>query len=328
MKQSAVHYVLLGAMIVVLPGCHFEHNVIRRVCITKKYDSLATELDVDAYDSDIFSAHVGQEPRTITIWIHGTQFYAHDQILFHELFKEQACLKHFTAIPQGCDLRETAHVLITSAPSIFAAEDFYIFGWSGSLSFSARQEASKNLYSEIQKLQKEYVLAYGQLPLIRIVSHSHGGNVVLGMAKLNSADQPSFCVDQLIMLACPVQEHTKHNIKHAMFKQTYSLYSRLDIMQIIDPQGLYGPEGIWRTAFLSERRFPSDKRVHQMKIRMNKRAITHHEFILPTFLEQLAIVINEIDIWQRQKSFDAYKIRGIRHLISIETKGRRPRIIA
>ncbi|MCL5875472.1 MAG: hypothetical protein M1114_03305 [Candidatus Dependentiae bacterium] len=320
MRLYEVRYALTCIMMFILPGCRFEHNVVRRVCITHKADAIATELDIDSYytcNSD------NQEPKTITIWVHGTQLFA--QAFFHALFQEKEQLKHFSEIPRGCDLRETAHTLIASAPSIFAAEDFYIFGWSGSLSFSARQEAAKNLYYEIQRIKMEYLTTHGQTPRIRIITHSHGGNVVLGMGKLNPHDQPYFHVDQLILLACPVQEHTKHNIKHAMFKQSYSLYSRLDIMQIIDPQGLYGPEGLWNSSFLSERRFPSDRRVHQIKIRMNKRAITHHEFILPSFLEQLAIVINEIDIWQQQKSFDSCKIRGIRHLISIETKNRRAR---
>ena len=317
MRLYAVRCTLVCAIMFILPGCHFEHNVVRRVCITKKTDPIATELDIDAYYTPTPN---NEEPKTITIWVHGTQLFA--QAFFHELFQEKAQLKHFTAIPHGSDLRETANTLITSAPSVFAAEDFYIFGWSGSLSFSARREAAKNLYHEIHRIKAEYLQTHGKDPRIRIISHSHGGNVVLGMVKHNPNDEPSFCIDQLILLACPVQEHTKHHIKHAMFKQSYSLYSRLDIMQIIDPQGLYGPEGIWSTSLLSERRFPSDKRVHQIKIRMNKRAITHHEFILPTFLEQLAIVINEIDIWQQQKSFHSYKIRGVRHLISIETKNR------
>ncbi len=322
MKRFIIHLAVPLAIALMLPGCRLERNAVRRVCITQKQDQLSQSLDIDASKS-LFAEQKGA--RCITIWIHGTQLFA--QKTFQALFNEQAQLKHFATLPSDCDLRTIADILIHSAPRTFIADDFYIFGWSGLLSFAARDEAAKSLYREIQRLQMEYCVAYGYQPYIRLITHSHGGNVALNMAKLSPPNGPHFYIDQLILLACPVQEHTKHDINHQIFKQSYSLYSRLDLMQIIDPQGLYGPEGLWRSAFLSERRFPSDQRVHQIKIKMHKRAITHHEFILPAFLEQLAIVINEIDIWQQQKSFNIHKNKEIRHLISIGTGSPRARSI-
>ena len=154
---------------------------------------------------------------------------------------------------------------------------------------------------------------------IRLITHSHGGNVALNIAKIIPHMDTHFAIDQLILLACPVQDHTKDLIHHPIFKQCYSLYSRLDLMQIIDPQGIYGPSGFFRSHFLSERCFPLNDRLHQIKIRMNRRAITHSEFTMPPFLEQLAVILNEIDVWRQQKSFYGNKKMGAKHLLSLET---------
>jgi len=311
MKKFIMYLAITLGITLFFPGCRFEHNVVRRICVTEK----PVLSSADPHNVFITQA---KQPSPITIWVHGTQSFS--DVTFHSLFDNTAHLKHFTKMPHGCELRTIAETLIVSAPRTFDADNFYIFGWSGSLSFTARESAAKNLYWEIKHLQEEYAEKHGQRPYVRLISHSHGGNVALNMAKLHHPNDSDFYIDQLILLACPVQEHTKHNIHHSIFKQSYSLYSRLDLMQIIDPQGLYGPEGLWQTAFLSERCFPIHERVHQVKIRMHKRAITHHEFVSPAFLEQLAIVINEIDIWQQQKSFNSHKHKGVKHLISIGTK--------
>ena len=63
---------------------------------------------------------------------------------------------------------------------------FYTFGWSGLITQSRRQQEAIRLYNalsvELEKLHKQ-----GIFPKIRIISHSHGGNLCLNLAAINMA---------------------------------------------------------------------------------------------------------------------------------------------
>lgn len=57
---------------------------------------------------------------------------------------------------------------------------YYVFGWSGLLSQNKRRHEAVRLLNELNEEVKKFK-ARGVLPKITIVSHSHGGNVVLNM---------------------------------------------------------------------------------------------------------------------------------------------------
>ena len=147
-----------------------------------------------------------QQPPPITIWIHGTRFWRRP--LFHAVFNDQPGLRKAEDIPSDYHLHHISHKLNENAPYTFPLETFYIFGWSGKLNSKIRDEAAEVLYSQLETICQDYKAIYGHNPEIRIIAHSHGGNLALSMAKYKNKENPIH-INQLILLACPVQAKTK-----------------------------------------------------------------------------------------------------------------------
>lgn len=180
----------------------------------------------------------------VTIWIHGTRGSAFLPI---HASKTLTLIEHEVALcPQGltsaADLPTTyhqqriAHILATIDHAQFPFENFYCFGWSGDLDPVARIIAAEQLYQELIQLIDAYKTHYGCAPYITLITHSHGGNVALNLAKISTGD---ISIDRLILLACPVQEETRLYIDHPLFKQRYSLHSHTDMVQVLDVQKLH-----------------------------------------------------------------------------------------
>ena len=151
-------------------------------------------------------------------------------------------------------------------------------------------------------------------PYIQLITHSHGGNIALNLAEINNSETP-LSIDELILLACPVQYKTSHLIHNSMFKKAYSLYSHWDINQIIDAQGweplkervknlfMYAADQSDDTTekaqekkcFFSERRFQDDQKLIQSNIQYGIRGMLHHEFLSESFMQQLPTLLSDID---------------------------------
>lgn len=243
------------------------------------------------------------EQKIVTIWVHGTMIPPLPKRVreshFHRNLGLAPISDYFqnTTITTNAPLSlvSIANALHNSAPSIFALEDYYVFGWSAKPSFSERENAAKHLYTELIKLRDEYISSYGDIPFIRIISHSHGGNVVLNLASI-SQDNKDFYIDEIILLACPVQEKTAASIKAPCFKEVYAFYSDADIIQIIDPQGLY-PKNSTKSIF-SKRKFEGLSNFYQAQIKINNKSLGHMDFISPHFLchlPELCIETKEFD---------------------------------
>lgn len=269
--------------LILLPGCLIPARYFMRQNLFI--------LRPDIHPKVIQTSRAPQNP-PITIWIHGTRFFYHrlyqQGTPYHEglLCLEEAALPH--------KLKILGSTLCEADPNRFNAEHFYIFGWSGKLCFIERELAAKNLYQELMHLIESYKKKYNCAPHIRIIAHSHGGNVALNLAL--QANDTNLSVSELILLACPVQEKTKHLVENPMFKKIYALYSALDIVQIIDPQGMYKHRGKANT-FFSKRNFPHRERLTQIKIKVDRRAITHFEFTQSLFLRLLPNILTGIDLW-------------------------------
>jgi hypothetical protein len=238
-----------------------------------------------------------QCPPPITIWIHGSRLFP--RAVFKTSFHNQPQLKLATDIDKKYHLRQVADILIKTDPSQFHPATLYLFGWSGKISFTEREQAARILFTQLKEVALQYYNRYQKIPFIRIITHSHGGNVVLNMATLMQ-EEDSLCISELILLACPVQVKTMDYIKHPLFKKIYSLYSALDFIQIIDPQGLYKEHEPIPTPLFSQRRFPMHEKLSQVKIQVNGRAITHGEFVAARFLHYLPHIIQEIAQWDLQ----------------------------
>lgn len=239
------------------------------------------------------------QEKTITVWIHGTrQFFS--RYFLHNFFEIPKGLNNAKTIEEQLHTREIAEILHNNAPEKFPLEDLYFYGWSGNLSFKARHEAARILYNLLQALVEEYKKNYGDTPKIRIISHSHGGNIALNLARFN--ENLGLVVNELVLLACPVQSHTCYLTSHPTFEKVYSLYSRFDSLQVIDPQQAYywlnvdlGASTSKPNNFFSQRLFPAHDKLHQVELKYNYFGPSHLDFIMNPFVERLPNILALID---------------------------------
>lgn len=281
------NFLIILPLLLCLSSC-VDRNAIRRLHL----------YDATSYYESLQRSTMPSPHKIITIWIHGTRLFSRTS--FREIFDGQTGLRPAEEIDEHQPLRTIADTLSYNYYDAFTLDNFYFFGWSGKLCFATRLEAAKLLYQQLSQIVKNHQYSCGERPYIRIITHSHGGNVALNLARVKRDN--SFVIDELILLACPVQTETKHLIHDPIFKRITALYSCLDMLQILDPQGFYNRHYSCESApFFSERCFPACNKLMQAKIRLNKRALTHHEFLKPIFLKHLPIVINELQCWYSEE---------------------------
>ncbi|MFI5332528.1 MAG: hypothetical protein ACHQVS_00330 [Candidatus Babeliales bacterium] len=236
-----------------------------------------------------------QPAPTITIWVHGTKSTVRNIPFdtFKRFFDCKPGLNHARTLCACHHHRQIAEVLIAHDPIRFPAEHFYLFGWSGKLSYQEREDTARILYNEIKALIARYKNQYWTVPKIRIITHSHGGNVALNLAKVKDITDTDFVIDELVLLACPVQIKTVTFIKDPVFKKIYSLYSTRDFIQILDPQEVVNNLKEKRFPLFSQRKFPDQPNLRQIVVKRKKRAISHVEFMLEKFLTTLPTILND-----------------------------------
>lgn len=244
-------------------------------------------------------------PQKITVFVHGTgrtarfipSLFGLDKRFRHTpgLFKASSCY-------EGYCYHRMAKNLSKYAPQEFPYEHFYLFCWDGALSHEKRVKAAQELHKSLNKIHSLYKNKPYTLTLI---THSHGGNVALNLAGLQ--ETKPYSIDRLILLACPVQEKTKDYISSTLFKDIYAPYSSWDFLQIADLQGAHPRRKYVRnilthradnlcflteqTPLFSKRKFIDEPRVKHIHIKMNKRPITHIEFLLKPFSRKLADIL-------------------------------------
>lgn len=175
--------------------------------------------------------------------------------------------------------------------------EFYSFGWSGLLSIRARRIAAGKLYHELETLT-EQIRKEGDTPHIRIIAYSHGGNTALHLVEEFRARgrQRSFVIDELILVATPVQSNTLHYVSSPLFKKVFLFYSLGDNIQSSDflssPTHSFAHHAFTQT---SEVKVPPH--VTQIQIRIfrkqitviqkdgTKRIIRRHDMIHPNHTE-------------------------------------------
>lgn len=231
----------------------------------------------------------------ITVWVHGTKGLG--SISDHIHATSHQGLAHYATVPRSYRIGAVMKSLIDADSLQFPSEHFYIFGWSGKRNFDERLAESKKLYMALRLLIDEYQTKYGICPQLTLITHSHGGNVALNLSCFHNQDKP-LAISQLILLACPVQHETEHLIAHSMFEKVYSLYSTSDMIQVLDPQGMYlTPHNKKRHLELSNRQFPIYPQVRQVKLKINGHGIMHIGFITNKFIKMLPFIIHEIEQW-------------------------------
>jgi len=235
---------------------------------------------------------------TMTIWVHGTR--ALSKTVFPRFFRTIKGLHHASAYNSKNNLLQVATTLNSTDPEQFPFDNIFFFGWDGRLSPTARKRAARNLRKQLFALIEKVKEKEGVEPRIRMITHSHGGNVALHLAQLNEPGKPKLHIDELVMLACPVQKRTCDLVADNMFTNVYSMYSKIDLLQVLDPQGLYK---LWsrkvkkrkpNTPLFSGRIFPKKDNVRQVKVVLNGKSIRHIDFILEKFLSQLPKMLNDL----------------------------------
>ncbi len=192
-------------------------------------------------------------PKPITIWIHGTRpssvlpflatHHKVQQLVDASVQSSKGLRPFYELNPEGKTYR-LLHALSASNPDSFPEDSLYSFGWSGDFNIAARKQAAQDLLESITKLIGEQKKIYGTTPQITLISHSHGGNVILYMASLFETEA-LFSIKRAILLATPVQKETSHLIGHSLFETLYSIHSHGDMIQVMDPQRLHP----YKTAF-------------------------------------------------------------------------------
>jgi len=256
-------------------------------------------------------------PPPITIWIHGTRLLKNTPYITE--FDCCTQLKLAAELKPTCPLYTIARAVHVGNPDRFAWDSFYVFGWPGALNATRRCQAGKKLYAQLMQIVEEHRAIYKTEPTIRIITHSHGGNLALCMA--NSEEIHSIAVDELIMLACPVQYETCDAIKSPLFIQVYNIYSPLDFIQIVAPQfnrkKINGNSAhTWIP--ISARCFEEHPKIVQTKVKINGRALFHEDFIRPNFLQSLSEVL---DTMATMKNEPGYATKE--HLVSVTIGKRR-----
>ncbi|GEM_PF-7061823 len=216
----------------------------------------------------------------ITVWIHGTST---NVLRFIKKDGPKGLLK-MEAVEESVKSKRVATALIEHDAQKFPEKSFYLYRWSGKLSFREREAQGHKLYQELSDEIKQYREKYGVEPYVRIITHSHGGNVALNLARAHTGNGPCK-VDELILLACPVQATTSHLVTSPLFKKVYVLYSASDVVQVAAPQGIG----------FSSRRFPVTPNVVQAKVKINGKSPSHFDFVTPGFMRHLAGILTHLE---------------------------------
>lgn len=256
----------------------------------------------------------------ITVFVHGTHRTNNalgyipgvGKYLYHPegLYKPEECIK-------GYVYRSLAQSITEASPVEFPKEHFYIFCWSGALSHDKRVQAAYELHEALNRLVEKYE----NNCIVTLITHSHGGNVALNLVQVPG--ERKYSIDSLILLAVPVQCFTQKYVEDALFKNVYSLYSRWDLIQIVDPQGLdyarrmisemvtkshrYVEELQEAIPFFSQRKFASAK-VKHIEVRhhmsLGDRPIMHIEFILSHFTSKISTILKQAAEYDFTKAQD------------------------
>jgi len=266
-------------------------------------------------------------PPSITIFVHGTQHAATGWIpkyasWAYNFTHHQDGLHRALDIPHDYLYTHLAKHLEDGDSKKFPLEHTYIFCWSGALSHTARLKAA----SELNKALNELVKKHTNPPHITIITHSHGGNVVLNI--MNIEDEKEYIINTLIMTANPVQTTTKECAEDdTIIKEILAPHSHGDYIQVAAPQqhpdqdlfkesSFTSKEKIknfllsWLPPF-SQRHFPKNSRVKHIKITCNGTSLSHIGFLLPSFTTTLGKIIDQAHCYDFSKEEMVYDIKPL-----------------
>lgn len=291
--RTTGYQLLVPLICLFLSGCYHRARLIKKK-VTITYDIPKRKLIKK-------QLRATEERPVFTVWIHGTKFMRSDT--YKRVFNGIPDIKHVKEFPAAHKVQFHMQLLYRDAPELFDYNAMYLFGWSGRLSNHERYWAAVILYQKLAALSQTYQKKFGVLPRIRLVTHSHGGNVALNLARVHKIRKDSFDIDTLVLLACPVQHETKELAKSGFFKRIYAFYSSLDMVQVLAPEFMYrmrDSEGsivgsCLRWIPFSNRCFDAVTPVRQAWIKINGHGIMHSAFTTSKFLRTLPTLMKAVD---------------------------------
>lgn len=177
----------------------------------------------------------------------------------------------------------------------FYFKNYFAHGWDGQLNRTVRLDEARKLYAQLGRVAAIFQKKFNYKPKITIVTFSHGGNIALGMAliKTEFGVQDLFTCD-LVLNACPVQEVLRECPGDTLYDRAYSLYSRSDTVQVLDPQGVF--VALEDGAFLSQRfYFLAFNNLAQVEVLPNVNVIDHEDTIRPANLGFVPKILQLVD---------------------------------
>lgn len=229
---------------------------------------------------------------------------------------EDVCTEKYPCTQKAATLYENSYNFINKGNSKL---HFYTFGWDGRLSHKSRINNAKILYqsliTEINKIKNNFNLSDQSIDII-LLGHSHGGNVLLNLARAEEEFKQNLKINKLILLGTPVQSETSQFINNPIFEKIYNFYSNGDMIQVVD---IFSTEDD-----ISKRRYQNispESKLVQIELKIGNKKPWHAELWLfgesssmiyrpnlaiypfPAFLFA-PIIINELD----QKYSQAHEI--------------------
>lgn len=112
---------------------------------------------------------------------------------------------------------------------------YYTYGWVGVLDDRYRQNDAKDLYVRLAGLMQMLRAQYpGSTVKLILHGHSHGGNLILYLARHEHEQKRNLVIDYAYLYGAPIQQETAHYCTDPIFKNIAIFYSHADLIQISD----------------------------------------------------------------------------------------------
>jgi len=245
----------------------------------------------------------------ITVWIHGID-------LFKPNFYNIGLWQAHTFV-QNESLFRIGKDLIDSDPVRFSSDKLLMYSWVGRFDYQECERAAGRLYDSLTQAVKKYEVQHNFRPKVRIITFSYGGNIVFNLPKFKDP-RNRLVIDELILLAWPVQHDLVFRAKDSMFKKIFNVYSPSDCVQIIDPQGFCcRPFG--KAPFFSGRRIQRADNVLQASIHLNGRGCGHFGLNGRRFVSLFPYILDELNDWFNFSQEHNLGMKKTRYILSIYT---------
>jgi len=189
---------------------------------------------------------VPPRPVVVHVFVHGTilpgfskDFLLRTQIMLNqglvEIPDEWIASWQEKKLPRK--LMRCAAVHIAAAYDQFVEKDgsinkYYAYSWGGLLEDAYRRHEAKNMYLKLIELRDILVKQYPESPISFILhGHSHGGNVILYLARYEKKFKKHLPISAACLYATPIQQETVRYAKDPLFKTIFIMYSEGDYVQ-------------------------------------------------------------------------------------------------